>query len=74
MPYSKTDDQIYSMIGEANFQNFTNRVLQVQYLPRIKQILKRSVSVEACRASFNRIRRHWRFPMSEDISKKAVND
>jgi hypothetical protein len=23
MPYSKTDDQIYSMIGEANFQNFT---------------------------------------------------
>jgi 7-cyano-7-deazaguanine synthase in queuosine biosynthesis len=72
-PYSKNDDKVFRLIGEANFRNLSNRTLYVQFSSQIRQLLKRPLTADSCRACLNRIRRHWKFPRSEDIGKKAVN-
>jgi hypothetical protein len=72
-PYSKNDHRVYELVSEARFRTFTNDNIQRQYRPQIRKLLKRDLTANAFRACLNRIRRHWKLPLSQEISKKSIS-
>jgi len=70
--YSPNDDRIYQLIGEQKFRTLTNHEIQKRFKPQLRKVFgNKKRSLDALRASFNRIRRRWDLPRSQDILKES---
>ena len=74
-PYSERDNRVFGLVGEPTFKVLTNDEIEKRFRPKLREIWgrKNHLSANALRSCLNRIRRHYDFPRSEAIHKKAVN-
>jgi hypothetical protein len=73
-PYSENDKRVYELIGEHKFRSWNNDSIRRHFMAQIRRLRGKQLSPNALRACLNRIRRHWNFPMSEEILKNSVNE